>query len=249
MTSVFRELKRHGKLFITLFWNKQRQNLCNINNSLTGKVGFWSKFSLWFALQTTSKYRQGQANNTFKLPRAFIPYLSPSFQHVTELLSIIGLHWKTGQNEQMSMLLIVISAERLRWAFITKSVNCCSLTLQFHSKRWSWRAVFSLALWWGAERAQSDNQNQKCCCFVNTVRRGPVDDEHVAIDKVKECEMIGEQEQTAAPTLLRGPGQRGCQELFRCCHLRRYRLHFVALQSGQSSRTPAVRYKEIKANQ
>lgn len=101
-----------------------------------------------------------------KLPRALICTFLPSLQHVTELLSITGLHWKPGENKQMSMLLMVISSERLRWVLITKSVNCCSLTLQFHSKRWSWRAVFSLALWWGAERAQSDNQNQKCCCSL-----------------------------------------------------------------------------------
>lgn len=69
---------------------------------------------------------------------------------------------KTEENRQMSMLLMVISSERLWGALNTISENCCSLTLQFSNKLWSWRVVFSFAPNWGVERAPSANQNQRC---------------------------------------------------------------------------------------
>lgn len=135
---------------------------------------------------------------------------------------------KTEENRQISILLTVISSERLWWALNTKSVKCCSLTLQFSNNLWSWRVDFSLALKWEAEKAQSANQNQRCNSLALCV-----DNKHRAIARVQEREIIGEQEQTAASS--EDQDNKSCQQLFHCCHLRLYQLHFIALQSGFGS--------------
>lgn len=70
--------------------------------------------SVWFALDITSKYRQGQANNTFRRQATkgiYSVLFQPCFnmlQNCWALQDCTGGE-KTGENRQMSMLIMVIS--------------------------------------------------------------------------------------------------------------------------------------------
>ena len=64
------------------------------------------------------------------------------------------------------------------------------------------------------------------------MRGGLVDNKHGGIARVQECEIIREQEQIEASS--KDQDSKSCQQLFHCCHLRRY-LHFIGLQSSFGS--------------
>lgn len=95
---------------------------------------------------------------------SYFVLFSPHFNMIQDCWNIwiFNQGEKTGENRQMSMLLMVISSKRPRWALNTKSVNCCSLTLQFSKNLWSRRIDFSLSFLCAPFWSQSANQNQRC---------------------------------------------------------------------------------------